>query len=227
MEIPPPVRHLTRPTFKPVVEPGEQAGLESRFGGQPWLPAGEGWPRCGDCGNPMTFFLQVAAAEVPAAMRERFGAGLLQMFYCTDGCDGFEAFSPASLIRLVRPFGTGATPAEAATENFAAKRIVSWTEQVDLPDWDELADLGVELPEEEIDALGQTYPRAGDKLGGWPHWVQGVEYPSCRRCGRRMELLVQVDSEDNVPWMFGDMGCGHITQCPDHLDELAFGWACC
>jgi hypothetical protein len=26
--------------------------------------------------------------------------------------------------------------------------------------------------------------------------------------------------------MFGDMGIGHITQCPEHLDVVAFGWAC-
>lgn len=65
-----------------------------------------------------------------------------------------------------------------------------------------------------------------DKLGGWPAWVQGVEYPSCPRCGKRMVLVFQVDSEDNVPFMFGDIGCGHVTQCPKHKEVVAFGWAC-
>jgi hypothetical protein len=69
-------------------------------------------------------------------------------------------------------------------------------------------------------------PRPGDKLGGWPRWIQFPERPSCALCGAAMDCLFQVDSEDNVPYMFGDMGCGHITQCPTHRDVVTFGWAC-
>ena len=36
----------------------------------------------------------------------------------------------------------------------------------------------------------------------------------------------QLDSEDNVPHMFGDAGIGHILQCPDHPEQLSWGWAC-
>ena len=78
-----------------------------------------------------------------------------------------------------------------------------------------------EWPAEEI-ANGEP----GDKLAGWPAWVQGVEYPSCALCGSRMLQLFQVDSEDNIPFMFGDVGCGNITQCPEHKEIVAFGWAC-
>jgi hypothetical protein len=67
----------------------------------------------------------------------------------------------------------------------------------------------------------------GDKLAGWPAWIQNVEYPSCPRCGRRMVHVFQVNSEDHIPFMFGDAGCGHITQCPEHKEVVAFGWACC
>ena len=65
-----------------------------------------------------------------------------------------------------------------------------------------------------------------DKLAGWPCWVQGNEQPLCPTCGSTMRLLFQVDSEDHVPFMWGDAGIGHITQCPTHLDVVAFGWAC-
>jgi hypothetical protein len=41
-----------------------------------------------------------------------------------------------------------------------------------------------------------------------------------------MARVFQVDSDHNVPFMFGDAGCGHITQCPAHKDVVAFGWAC-
>jgi hypothetical protein len=56
--------------------------------------------------------------------------------------------------------------------------------------------------------------------------VQRVEYPNWPTCDARMGLVLQIDSEDNVPHMFGDVGCGHITQCPNHPEVLAFGWAC-
>jgi uncharacterized protein YwqG len=69
-------------------------------------------------------------------------------------------------------------------------------------------------------------PRNRDKLGGWPYWVQGVEYPNCPQCQTQMRLVFQIDSDDHVPWMFGDVGCGHITQCPNHHDVVTFGWAC-
>ena len=87
--------------------------------------------------------------------------------------------------------------------------------------------VGTALTDEEAEALAeQDFPRSGEKLRGWPAWVQSVEYPSCPECGRRMELLLQIDSEQNLPYMFGDAGIGHITQCPEHRDQLAFGWAC-
>ena len=46
--------------------------------------------------------------------------------------------------------------------------------------------------------------------------IQGVEYPTRPGCGRRMTYLFQIDSEDHVPYMFGDAGCGHITCCDHH-----------
>jgi hypothetical protein len=95
--------------------------------------------------------------------------------------------------------------------------------------------LRLECPELEFDVTNRISECAAeriansepqDKLAGWPCWIQGVEYPNCPRCGRRMIHVFQLDSEDHVPFMFGDVGCGHITQCPDHNEVVAFGWAC-
>ncbi len=66
----------------------------------------------------------------------------------------------------------------------------------------------------------------GDKVGGWPFWVQNPEWGACRKCGDAMRVILQLDSEDNTPWMFGDTGTGHLSQCPKHPDVLAFAWAC-
>jgi hypothetical protein len=65
-----------------------------------------------------------------------------------------------------------------------------------------------------------------DKLGGWPMWIQGVEYPRCPQCDRLMSYIFQIDSQDHVPYMFGDAGCAHLTRCERHPEVLGFGWAC-
>jgi uncharacterized protein YwqG len=57
--------------------------------------------------------------------------------------------------------------------------------------------------------------------------LQGVAYPNCPRCNTRMQFLFQIDSEQNIPYMFGDCGVCHLTICPTHRDVLAFGWSCC
>jgi hypothetical protein len=38
--------------------------------------------------------------------------------------------------------------------------------------------------------------------------------------------VLQLESDDHVPFEFGDSGTGHITQCPNHRNLVAFGWAC-
>jgi uncharacterized protein YwqG len=85
----------------------------------------------------------------------------------------------------------------------------------------------IKLEEEQEECLAEEgFPVEKDKLLGWPYWVQSLEYPECPDCGKEMSLVFQIDSEDNLPYMFGDCGCGHITQCKDHPERLAFAWAC-
>jgi hypothetical protein len=101
--------------------------------------------------------------------------------------------------------------------------VVGWIPVPDLPDFFEMEALGVDVGEPSDEET--PFPYAGEKLGGWPRWVQGIEYPSCPGCGTRMELILQVDSERTLPTMFGDMGIGHLSQCPTHPEVLGFGWA--
>jgi hypothetical protein len=153
-----------------------------------------------------------------------------------------------SLVRIV-PTGELA-PAESAgdIEPLPPSTIVGWERFDDVPDPEDhdlaglaasydfaLRTVTLRCPEVGLDVtLGlddlavEDIARAaeGDKLGGWPSWIQGREYPACPTCGETMQLVLQLDSDDNVPHMWGDAGIGHITQCPTHLDVVAFGWAC-
>ncbi|MFT5454539.1 MAG: hypothetical protein ACI9K2_001016 [Myxococcota bacterium] len=219
-----------RPTWRPRVDDGEGAPDGSRFGGRAWLPAGTDWPTCPSCGHSLRLLAQLDASTLPTDAPGH-GEGLIQVFYCLTeepaicevALSGWEAFSGASHVRRV-PRGDGALGQPTGFDPLPAQAIVGWTEHDDAPNVEEGA---LELSEEAEEEYQEgEFPRAGDKLGGWPFWVQGIEYPTCRQCGTTMHLLLQLDSEDHVPTMWGDSGCAHITQCASHPDELALAWAC-
>ncbi len=41
-----------------------------------------------------------------------------------------------------------------------------------------------------------------------------------------MDIVVQIESEDNVPYMWGDAGVAHVSVCPRHLEFAVMSWAC-
>lgn len=52
-------------------------------------------------------------------------------------------------------------------------------------------------------------PLEGDKLAGYPYWVQDVEYPNCPICNRMMDRYIfEFASDDNIPYLWGDVGSG-------------------
>ena len=231
---------LRRTAWVPVVQEGDGERGASKFSGQPWLAPGEAWPPCGNCGKPMQLFLQLRARDLPAAAGDVLEGGTFQLFYCTGDephCEGdCEAFFPnaaSTLLRIVHPDeGEDGEPLAGGgpEDPFPPRRITGWTEAADYPDVQEIEEremLDPPLGDEESGPLYDSgFARQRDKLLGWPSWVQGIEYPDCPECGRTMELLFQVDSEDHLPYMFGDVGTAHVTQCPAHRKRLAFGWAC-
>lgn len=244
---------VRRMAWKPVVEEGDGPGAASKFGGVPWTQWDAPWPHCGWCNHPLPLFLQLDLDRLPEAMGGAFGSGLLQLFYCMrEECQGSGGWDPfdhtLGRVRVIRPRNEWAASPPATAHQLPAKRIVRWDPIDDLPSPEESeecgftssydfddglvrfecpeVDLDVQIPIDQVAVEELVESQTGDKLGGWPAWGQGVEYPYCPRCGRRMILVFQLDSEDNIPFMFGDAGCGHITQCPEHKDVVAFGWAC-
>lgn len=200
-----------RCAFRPVIGAEDGVATGSRFGGTPWLARGEPWPACGLCRQPMQLLLQLEADTLPREVRDEVGAGLIQLFYCTNRdphceseCEAWAPFGRSVLARRVTPTSPPNTRARPPKGAFPAARIVSWRRFADTP----------------------RAPKEKDKLFGFPYWVQGPEYPHCPDCGDEMRLVMQLDSDDHLPYSFGDAGCGHLTQCAEHGDRLAFGWAC-
>jgi hypothetical protein len=75
-------RHLGT-TYRPTLEPGDDAVDASKYGGTPWLSPGDEWPLCRSCSLPMTFVLQLRREEVPESLRSVFEGDLIQIFACT------------------------------------------------------------------------------------------------------------------------------------------------
>jgi len=244
-------RAHARTAWKPVVTSDQSTATLSWFGGVPTEGLEREWPTCRECRAPMSFFVQLAFEEFPAESSFPFKDGVLQVFYCStdDGsCETWAPFSGTHALRVV-PSNPNLVSLPPEIEALPRARVTGWSPFEDSPHPEEHESLGVafsydfkknrvdvhcqdpvvDLTGLDIDlnvaeAISSSEP--GDKLGGWPYWVQGAEYPACPNCEEKMQLLLQIDSEDNLKYMFGDVGCAHITYCPKHLDILAFVWAC-
>lgn len=55
------------------------------------------------------------------------------------------------------------------------------------------------------------------RVGGYPCWIQNVDYPRCVLCHHRMQFLMQLDSElttvDGGEWAWGIYGLGYTFWC--------------
>ena len=216
------LHEFRRRAWLPTIVDGDGDATASKFGGTPFIASGETWPKCALCGDWLQLAVQLADADLPQSLRDAF-AGTLQAFFCTtDSCPSAEPFAPTTLVRLIEPKGAPAYDAPPFDEAFLGRRIVGWQEAPDYPTYEELETFGVRLaggPE----IGGEFYcSLTQDKLVGWPNWPQNPNYATCPKCGNVLRALVQIASEGNVPFMFGDAGTAWVWQCSEHRDVVTF-----
>jgi hypothetical protein len=174
---------------------------------------------------------------------------------CTSA-SGYLPFGRAQLLRVVENNALRTSPAPPGVTPYPVRPVARWNEFWDLPAAEEHERLGLEYEYEflpgvtktsvawheggvarsdpvvqsngEERGLAETIADAagGDKIGGWPKWVQRVEYPRCPECSAEMRFLLQLGWHDNLPESFGDLGTGYLTFCPSHPRMLAFAYQC-
>ena len=110
----------------PIIKEGDSDIRCSKFAGKPWLNADEEWPVCPNCHKPMRFFLQLNLQELPQELSNKFGQGMLQLFYCCN--DGvIEHDQPIPNVTSTKPWQVGDTRVERYIEyNSCDENCCGW-----------------------------------------------------------------------------------------------------
>ncbi|OZH54248.1 hypothetical protein AFK68_12115 [Hydrocoleum sp. CS-953] len=170
--IPPEIQSYKRTAWKPIIIEGDGALTASKFAGKPWLGKHEKWPKCPLCQNPLELFVQLNLNQLPEALQNEFGSGILQIFYCTNqfGCNPsphkIQAFSDAHLIRIIQPERKKQRIEIPKNQDFfPPKLIVDWQKLEDYSNSEAASEFGIELNDELYE---DNFPIEGDKLAAWP-----------------------------------------------------------
>src|SRR5687768_7774429 len=179
-DIPSAILPFERSAWIPIVKETDGSITDSKFSGVPYLKAEEEHPRCGNCDNPLQLFLQVNLDQLPEAVRNNYGVGLLQLFYCINEeplceveCEAYFPFAKSVLVRIVQIESNIPSRDNFVFEEslFSPRLITGWNEVNDYPNLEERKSLGTEMAkidwENVVDEWGMSFnewfPVGGDK----------------------------------------------------------------
>ncbi len=234
----------SRPGWKPSFGSGDGDRPFGWYNATP--PAGAGpTPTCGECEDPMELVLAVDLSGVPAELGHPLREGMVEVYYCNGGLDlecypeTWDPYAAGHHVRVVDPYGSDAGPT-------GGRVITGWELTTDRPDRDDLIELGAQIsfgsddfrfavPDAGIDldvGYGEHLdevigtPAQGDKLGGWPNWVQYRQHAACSTCGEELTHFYQLDDGGPHGLMFGDAGCAYVGYCRTHPEIMTLHWQC-
>ncbi len=202
---------------------------ESKVGGMPYLPKEMNWP-VGAEGRALFFLAQINFSEMPA-LSPFPTEGILQFFindddlYGMDFDDGenqdtFKVLFHPKVVQQESILQKSIPDLEADEEMLPHHPVESFPLTATLSD--EVAaitdyrfyqyfgqDYFRQFGEKEwdiMDSFGKTVRPQGHKLGGYAYFTQDDP----RRPEDPMLLLLQLDSDEMMDLMWGDMGVGHF-----------------
>ena len=201
---------------------------ESKVGGLPYLPKGTDWPATPE-GIPLFFLAQINCSALPS-LSPFPSTGMLQFFihdddlYGMDFDDGenpdtFRVLYHSEVIQDEKRLNTNFPPIQdydlLPHHPDEVYPLVFSLEEEYLPMTDYTfaqqfgADFFQQFGEKEwdiTDQYGKSVRADGHKLGGYAYFTQDDP----RRVDEPMILLFQLDSDERMDLMWGDMGVGHF-----------------
>ena len=250
-----PFREKLLQTIKPFIRVISQPSRvtkpwESKVGGQPYLPNNVAWP-CAPDGKELSFLAQINFAETPP-LAPFPTSGIVQFFINDDdlyGMDFDDGENPDTFRVLFHP---------EVVDNESLLQQSFHTRRDDedlLPHHpDETYPLTFELDEGVVpvtdyqfyqhfggdffrqfgekewdvtDEFGKAVRPEGHRLGGYAYFTQADP----RRLDDPMLLLLQLDSDEKMDLMWGDMGVGHFFIRKKDLvardfSKVLYDWDC-
>lgn len=233
------IRNSVKPFIRIAAQPTpELTLLQSKFGGEPYWPAGQDYPRDSQ-GKPLYLLAQIYCEELPAL--EGFPANGLLQFYVAD-----EEMYGLNLDDLLDQSGFRVVYFAEFDENEAITDFSFLDAGANLPitqsyaltfekQWAPVApeDMAFEAVfemsayeffEQFEEEVRQEYMKLaapqGHKIGGYAHFTQ--EDPRFwDEAYKDYQLLLQIDAEgEGIVW--GDRGIGNFFVRPDDLHNLDF-----
>ena len=214
--------------------------IDTRFAGSAYSEKGEKAPVCACCGKPLTFIFQY---------REKYdkdlnpSGDLHSVYYCFNCIPIGRPEDEKGQWAVITHKNPDVAKFVEQKENISSKLnpvTCSLSRVYVLPDYETIENNYSEIAElcEDIDSDDpmSAYEDAGNSigcqmepsttLGGYPIWIQGESEHTCPECEGKVELAVQIDSEEAVNLMFGDAGCLYVFKCPKHKNGFAIEMQC-
>lgn len=203
---------------------------ESKVGGQPYLPEGAVWPT-DPSGKELFFLAQLNFAEMPPL--EPFPTeGIVQFFIADDDLygmdfddgenpDTFRVLYHAQVLKDTARLRADFPPQRDYEDDLLPHRpdecypLTFSLEEELMPMTDYQfaqhfgGDFFQKFGEKEwdvVDEFGKIFRSDGHKIGGYAYFTQDDP----RRADDPMLLLLQLDSDEQMDLMWGDMGVGHF-----------------
>lgn len=229
---------------------GESALWSSKVGGKPYMPKGTAWPVAPD-GKELFFLAQINFAEAPA-LAPFPAKGILQFFINDDdlyGMDFDDGENPDTFRVLFYPEVVQDKSALQTSfpklrdyddllphhpEESYPLRFETEEEVAGMTDYRFHRHFGTDFfqqfGEQEwqvMNDFGKSVRPQGHKIGGYAYFTQDDP----RRPEDPMLLLFQLDSDEGMDLMWGDMGVGHFFIREKDLLALDFSrvlydWDC-
>lgn len=212
----------------------------SKYGGLPYLPLNIEWPVCKHCGKAMDFICQFSKEDFPTMAIPSDEYTHLLIFACLNEQDFFQPTEQGFVSTYWAKKADAVHKTPPPQSDFSEKRyqnppieckanpmvLVDYVPYNDSR-YPELKKLFDYLPDDRSDYYFNNFmPFEGTKVKGEPSFIQNEEYPTCDKCGKRMEFWGQLSSDEPVNkllhkdlsdhnLMWGDVGIIYLYYCKD------------